>query len=100
MTILNPIADAPKSVSILNSDDYLTQYAGVSKSECTEIDSMTVETLLRSIDGRLQTMDKRLDGIDTRLDKMDARLGTMDARLNSMDTRLDKMDARDRKSVV
>jgi len=94
MTILSPANDGSKSVKILNSGDYSHRYADVPKKELRKDDSVTIENLLRSIDGRLQTMDGRLDNMDRRLDNMDRRLDNMDKRLDTMDTRLDSMDKR------
>jgi archaellum component FlaC len=74
MTILSPTADTSKSVSILNSGGYSPRYADVPDAHSTENNSVTIETLLRSIDGRLQSMDGRLDNMDKRLDKIDKRL--------------------------
>lgn len=82
MTIFNSMDDALKPVTILNSGDFLARYPDVPKAERAENDSMTIETLLRSIDGRLQTMDGRLDSMDQRLDNMDRRLDNMDKRLD------------------
>ena len=84
MTTLNPTNDALKSVAILNSGDYLSRYADIPKPAVTKDDSVTIETLLRSIDGRLQTMDGRLDNMDKRLDNMDQRLESMDKRLDKV----------------
>jgi chromosome segregation ATPase len=115
MTILNPTPDILKSVAILNSDDYPHRYADATKAQRTENDSVTIETLLRSIDGRLQTMDGRLDNMDRRLDNMDRRLDKVEkhldkvgediielkvqtaaigARLVGVDERLDRADER------
>ena len=91
MTILNPTNDTSKPVAILNSGDYRSRYADAPKAELTKDDSVTIETLLRSIDGRLQTIDGRLDSMDKRLDRMDGRLDRMDGRLDSMDKRIDKV---------
>jgi hypothetical protein len=84
MTILNPANDASKSVTILNSGDYSHRYADVPKEELRKDDSVTIENLLRSIDGRLQTMDGRLESMDKRLDGMDKRLDNMDKRLDKV----------------
>lgn len=91
MTILNLSNDASKSVTILNSGDYSPRYADAPTAQLMENDSMTVETLLRSIDGRLQTMDGRLQTMDGRIQTMDGRLENMDKRLDNMDKRLDKV---------
>lgn len=84
MTILSPPANASKSVAILNSGDYSPRYADAPKAQRTENESMTIETLLRSIDGRLQTMDGRLESMDKRLDVMDTRLDNVDKRLDKV----------------
>jgi chromosome segregation ATPase len=108
MPILNSMNDASKSVAILNSDDYSHRYAGATKAEFTKDDSMTIETLLRSIDGRLQTMDGRLDAMDKRLENVDKRLdkvgedivelkvqtAAIGARLVGVEQRLDHVDDR------
>jgi len=84
MTVLSPTKGAAKSVAILNSGDDSHRYADVSKAEIRKDDSMTIETLLRSIDGRLQTMEGRLDNMDKRLDNIDKRLDNMDKRLDKV----------------
>ena len=108
MTILNPTNDALKSVAILNSGDYLSRYADIPKPAVTKDDSVTIETLLRSIDGRLQTMDGRLDNMDKRLESMDKRLdkvsedivelkvqtAALGARLTGVEERLDRAEPR------
>jgi len=94
MTNLTLMTDAAKPVGILNSGEYLVHYAGDPKPGLTEGDAVTIETLLKSIDGRLQTMDKRLENMDIRLGSMDTRLGNMDTRLDNIDERLNGMDVR------
>jgi archaellum component FlaC len=101
MTILNSTNDAWKPVAILNSGDYLSRYADVPKAELTKDDSVTIETLLRSIDGRLQTMDGRLDNMDKRLDKVSENIvelkvqtATIGARLTGVEERLDRAEDR------
>lgn len=91
MTNLTLMTDAAKPVGILNSGEYLVHYAGDPKPGLTEGDAVTIETLLKSIDGRLQTMDKRLENMDIRLGSMDTRLDNIDERLNGMDVRLQKV---------
>jgi archaellum component FlaC len=91
MTNLTLMTDAAKPVGILNSGEYLVHYAGDPKPGLTEGDAVTIETLLKSIDGRLQTMDKRLENMDVRLGNMDTRLDNIDERLNGMDVRLQKV---------
>jgi len=74
MTILSPTPDTLKSVAILNSDDYPPRYADAPEAQTTENHPVTIETLLRSIDGTLQIMDRRLDKVEQRLDKVEQRL--------------------------
>jgi chromosome segregation ATPase len=84
MTILNATTETSRSVSILNSGGYSTRYADFPEAHPTENNPVTIETLLRSIDGRLQSIDGRLDTMDQRLDTMDQRLGYMDKRLDKV----------------
>lgn len=84
MTMFNPTNDTSKSVAILNSGDYSHRYADVPKAELSKDDSVTIETLLRSIAGKLQTMDGRLENMDKRLENMDNRLDKMDNRLEKV----------------
>lgn len=108
MTILSPTPDTPKSVAILNSDDYAPRYADAPKAQRAENHPVTIETLLRSIDGRLQTMDGRLDNMNRRLDKVEQRLdkvgediielkiqtAAIGVRLVGVEERLDRVDKR------
>lgn len=108
MTILSPTPDTPKSVAILNSDDYAPRYADAPNAQRAENHPVTIETLLRSIDGRLQTMDGRLDNMDRRLDKVEQRLdkvgediielkiqtAAIGVRLVGVEERLDRVDER------
>jgi len=79
---LNTTNDASKSVAILNSDDDLSRYAETPKAELRKEDSMTIETLLKSIDGRFQTMDGRFQAMDVRFQAMDGRLDAMEKRFD------------------
>ncbi|APG02833.1 hypothetical protein BJI69_02190 [Luteibacter rhizovicinus DSM 16549] len=108
MTILSPTPGMLKSVAILNSDDYPPRYADTPNAQRAENVPVTIETLLRSIDGRLQTMDGRLANMDRRLDKVEQRLdkvgddiielkvqtAAIGTRLVGVEERLDRADER------
>jgi archaellum component FlaC len=108
MTILNATTETSRSVSILNSGGYSTRYADFPEAHPTENNPVTIETLLRSIDGRLQSIDGRLDTMDQRLGYMDKRLdkvsedivelkiqtSAIGARLVVVEQRLDRVEDR------
>jgi len=108
MTILSPTPDTLKSVAILNSDDYPPRYADAPEAQTTENHPVTIETLLRSIDGTLQIMDRRLDKVEQRLDKVGediielkiqtaaigVRLVGVEERLDHANKRFDRADER------